>query len=265
MRRTATCGLVLLLALAAATPAEAQRRRNNRTQLRDAVAQLDSSEPDEIRAGIEALATVGTAGAVEPLAARVRRGLPADLLDLAVETLGVLGRPEAGPVLFQLSNHRRADVRLAAVSAITACRPDGASGALVSALSDADPRVRGAAATGLGQVGARDAIDTLFLALDRGVLEAASSIGQLATDAAVTRLLTYLGRIPFDGVAPAFDEVFARDDLGDAPKLEVIARLEELATAEVRSYLSALVDSYPPGSSSPVPAAAQQAIGRIAE
>ena len=57
---------------------------------------------------------------------RIRQGLPPDLLDQAITTLMALSQPNAGPVLFELTAHRRADVRLHAVEAIAATNPPGA-------------------------------------------------------------------------------------------------------------------------------------------
>jgi len=213
--------------------------------LDEATAMLAAGDPDQIQAGIEALGLIGTPRIIEPLAQRIRRGLPRDLLSSAVEILGMLARPEAGPILFELATHRRPDVRLAAVNAITACRPSGAERALVVGLSDSDPRVRSAAAVGLGELGARGQVDTLFLALDRGILEAATAVGRLVDGPQVGRLLEHLGRLPFDVVSPGLNEVLARAEIPERVKLEVIARLQELATPDVKAFLQELLASLP--------------------
>ncbi len=238
------------------TPASAQIRLN------EAVRMLDAQSADEVRLAIEALGTNGTSRAVAPLSARIRRGLPAELLDLAIETLGVIAHRDAGPVLFQLVTHRREAVRLSAVNAIVACRPRGADAALTTALSDSDPRVRAAAALGLGQLGARGSIDDLFHAFERGVLESATAIGQLADGAGANRLLDHLGRVPFDGIAPGINELIARRDVAERVKLEIVGRLAELATPEVRQYLQELVESL---DDSPVRRSAEDAVARISE
>ncbi len=176
--------------------------------------------------------------------------------------LTVLGKPEAGPVLFELLRHRRAEVRIASVDALVATRPRGAEAALIAALSDADSNVRSAAAVGLGQVGGEASIDALFHALDRNILEASTAIGQLAPPAAMERLVGYLGRVPFDALTPAFAELFARANVPERAKLQLIGRLEELATPEVKIYLADLAESFPPGN---LQRAAEEASIRIAE
>lgn len=247
----------LAFALAASftgTTASAQIRIN------DAIEMLDAEDADQVRMGIEAIGSSDQARGVRPLAERIRRGLPAELLDLAVQTLGLLGKREAGPVLFELTNHRRVEVRVAAVEAIASCKPRGAGAALVVLLDDGDPRVRAAAALAIGQVGDRAQLDTLFLAFERGLHEAAPAIGQLANAAAADRVLGFLGRKPLDAVTPALDEILAREDVDRRTKLNVIARLEQLATPEVRTYLETMAEVLPPG---PVRDEAAAAAGRI--
>lgn len=243
-----------------ASPAAAQE-----ITLAQASEMMAADNADEVRMGIETLGVIGSAAAVEPIAARIRRGLPADLLSVAIETLGLLGRREAGPVLFELTSHRRPEIRLGALNAIVSIRPSGAAGALEAALSDSDARVRGTAATGLGEIGARSSVPTLFHALDRGVLEASASIGQLATPAEVQQLLGYVGRLPFDSVTPGLNEIIARSNIPSRAKLEVIGRLAELATPEVKTYLQELVAALPNNPGDPVRRAAEDAILRIAD
>ncbi|MBK8173557.1 MAG: HEAT repeat domain-containing protein [Sandaracinaceae bacterium] len=224
---------------------------------------LTSSDVGEIRNGIEAVGVVGTGPAVEPLVARIRAGLSPELLDLALDTLLVASRPEAGPVLIELTSHRRAAVRLKAVQALVASHARGAEGCLTTALNDGDPGVRSAAALGLGQLNARGAVETLFLALERGVLEASTAIGQLAAPADIPRLRSYVGRLPFDAMTPAFSEILARRDVPERAKLDLIAQLAEVATAEVKTYLQEFVASLPATDHSAVRRAAEDATLRI--
>ncbi|MEM9187858.1 MAG: HEAT repeat domain-containing protein [Myxococcota bacterium] len=251
-----------LVAALFAAPAVAQRRPSV-NQVRE---MLGSDDPATVQQGIEAVGLSGNARMVPVLSDRVRRGLRADLLDVALDTLAVLGRPEAGPVLFELSVHRRPAVRRKAVEAIVACRPEGGARALTTALSDSDPGVRGLAAVGLGQLGGPADVDVLFLAFDRGVLEAGVAIGQLATGPAFERLTAYLGRVPFDSLTPAFTELLARPRVPQAAKLDVIGRIGELATPGARQFLEELVALFPDDrASGPLRDAAEAAAGRISQ
>lgn len=262
-------GIVIIVVIALVATASVARAQHHRHHGQDAAApsplatQLASTDPAQVRTAIEGIALSGTAEGVAPLAARIEKGLPPDLLDAALEALTVLSRPEAGPVLLELASHRRPAVRAKAVSALVACHARGADGALTAALSDTDGTVRSAAALGLGQLGARSAVDELFLAFEKGVVEAATSIGQLASDADVPRLLTYLGHVPFDTVTPAFDELFARRDIQERTKLDLVAHLAELATPQAKTYLETLASSLPASDPGALRRTAMEAASRI--
>lgn len=211
--------------------------------IENAKGMMGSSKRENVEAGIQSLGLLGTAEAVEPLAERIRLGLPPDLLETAIVTLMALGQPNAGPVLYELSMHRRAEVRLRAIEAIAAVNPSGAERVLVAALSDSDPRVRSAAAVGLGEIRAAGSVEKLFLALDRGNMEASGAIGKIIAPGEVPRLSGYLGQVPFRNLGPALAEVLKRTDVSEKSKLEIVARLQEVGTPEVKGYLGDLIAS----------------------
>lgn len=238
-RRLICAGMIAAATFAPAPTAVAQD-----LSVEDAQALLEGQSADEVRMGIEALGLRADAAAVAPIAERIRAGLPPALLDLAIETLSTMGRPEAGPILVRLLQHRRPEVRRSAAQALQQCRATDTADALVTALEDDDPRVRASVAQALGALGPRglgrhreQVVDTLFAAYERGMLEAAPVLGQLVTGRSLDRLQGYLGRRPFDVLTPAFDEVFARDDIPNPRKIALIGALAELATGEVARYL----------------------------
>ena len=240
-RRSLAIGF-FALAFGFSASASAQEMR-----FEEAVELLGSDDADSIRLALETLATKGETRAIAPIAERIRGGLPPDLADAAVMALGALGKPQAGPVLFELLSHRRASMRQAAVEAIATTTPRGAGEALVRTLSDPEPDVRSAAAIALGQVGHREGVDALFAALDHDVFAAGAALGQLVTPAQMDRLFAYVGRLPFDVLTPALNEVFARDDFATPAKVELVGRLAELATPEVKAYLTELAEVMPAG------------------
>jgi HEAT repeat protein len=223
----------------AKTPAAASGP--NKAAIDTAVRLMASGKHENVESGIQSLGLLGTKEAVEPLARRIRDGLPPDLLEAAIVTLMALGQPSAGPVLFELSAHRRPEVRIRAIEAIAATNPPGAEQALAAALSDTDTQVRSAAATGLGEIGASGAIEKLFLALDRGNMEASGAIGKSVAARDVTRLLEYLGKLPFRSMSAALAEVLKRTDVPEGGKLELVSRLEEVGTAEVKGFLGDVI------------------------
>lgn len=258
--RGATLRLATMLALFALIAASPRAADAQEMSFDDAVELVQTSDADSIRLGLETLGARGEARAVAPIAERIRSGLPTEIAEFAVTTLGVLGRREAGPVLIEMLSHRAPAVRLAAVEAIAAVKPRGGREALVAALDDMQPSVRTAAALGLGQLGEPQAVDTLLVALRRDIFEAAQAIGQLATPAHMDELFEFVGTMPFDVLAPAFNELIARDDFPSRAKIDVIGRLAELATAQVKTYLTELADQLPDGR---VKSAALEAAERI--
>lgn len=238
----------------------------NKAAIDNANAMMAAADRATVEAGIQSLGLLGSADAVEPLAARIRKGLPPELLETAIVTLMALGQPSAGPVLYELTAHRRPEVRLRAVEAIAATNPPGGERGLLSALSDADPRVRSAAAIGLGDIHAsQGAIEKLFLALDRGNMEASGAIGKIVAPNDTARLTAYLGKVPFRNLGPALAQVLRRKDVADAAKLEIIVRLEEVGTPEVKGYLGDLIAAGTDSYSQNVSRALLRAMQEIAE
>ncbi|HEX2675588.1 MAG TPA: HEAT repeat domain-containing protein [Polyangiales bacterium] len=227
----------VLLAAVGGTSLPARAAGNGSTALEEAKTLLASTDHDQVEAGIQGLGLIGTAEAVVPILERIRQGLPPDLLDTAILTLMALGQSHAAPVLFDLTSHRRPEIRIHAIEAIVAIAPKGAEDALRKALSDQDPKVRSAAATGLGELKATGSVDVLFQALDHGNMEASTAIGKILKPGDVQRLLGYLGKIPFRSLGPALAEVLKRKDISERDKLQIVGRLQDVGTPEVKTYL----------------------------
>lgn len=236
-------GLLALAIGLPAAPADAKQKKKKKVDEQTQIAigkakgLMSTGERDSVEAGIQSLGMLGKPEAVAPLVARMREGLPPDLLEAAIVTCMALGQPEAGPVLFELTLHRRPVIRQRAVEAIAALAPPGADAALVTALSDQDANVRAAAARALGELKAQGALEPLFLALDRGNMEASGAIGKIVAPDQTGRLWAYMGKIPFNSLAPAMAEVLSRTDVTQKTKLELVARLQEVATPEVKGFL----------------------------
>jgi hypothetical protein len=202
---------------------------------------LASQDHDQIEAGIQSLGLIGSPAAVAPIMERVRAGLPPDLLETSILTLSALGQPQAGPLLFELVDHRRPEIRLRAIEAIVALKPQGAEPILERALADQDTHVRSAAALALGELKAPTSVEVLFQALDHGNFEASTAIGRSLRPDHVPRLLGYLGSVPFHSLAPALTEILQRKDIPERDKLSVVSRVQDVGTREVKDFFADLM------------------------
>jgi HEAT repeat protein len=255
---------LLAIALCLVAPNRALCARGD-DQVAAAAALLASSQHDEIETGIQSLGLIGTPAAVAPLMARVRAGLPPDLLETAIVTLMALGQPQAAPLFFELLEYRRPDVRIRAIEGIVALNPKGAEEAMQKCLSDMDSRVRSAAALALGELKSASSVELLFRALDHGNFEASQAIGQAVRSDQVPRLLGYLGTIPFHALSPALTEILQRKDIGERDKLNVVSRLQDVGTHEVKNYFSDVMRSSAGKLSPAVSRAIVQAMQEIAD
>ena len=258
-------GLVAALATVALVSVALPGRARAQLTAAQAIEQLSSTSTADLTAAIEAIGLSGSATAVGPLSDRIRRGLPPELLGMAIDTLTVLGHAEAGPVLIELLSHRREDVRTRAVQALAVCNPPGLEAALTAALSDPSPAVRAAAAIALGEHAGPGALEALFRAFDRRIAEAGLAIARIADADASRRVLGYLGHEPFSTLRPMLLAMLQRTDLAQRARLDIVARLGELATADVRGLLEELVSSGGLAPTDPVYRAANETAARIAE
>jgi hypothetical protein len=263
----------ILLGLLVAGPAAAQGRHGGSAPTRPAV---DRAVVDAAIAGLAApdlptvLESIGKLAenpdprAVAPLIQLLRQGPPDDVTHSAIQALGAISDPEAVDVLIEYMRHRRARVRRLAVQSIAQIRDprvaDKVNEALRSALRDSNDRVRGAAATAIGEHGDRGAMDLLFLAFERNVPEAAVSIGKLGGAAEAERLGGFLGRRQLSEILPGFDEFLRRADFGEDAKINIIHKLEEIAGPDVKRFLTNFLATPPPGLTQKVKDEAQRVI-----
>jgi HEAT repeat protein len=207
--------------------------------------QLASQDGDELRLGIESAATSRRAGTAALLAARVREGLPVELLGPAIDALAALGDPKGGEVLGELAQHRRPAVRARAILALSMLHPPEAENLLIKALSDQNEDVRNAAVDGLSQVGGKLALPPLFRALERDVEGAAVALGKLAEPSTVPRVTAYFGRISFTSLAPILDAVLTRRNLSEELKLSLVEAIVKQGSTEARAYLESISGKLP--------------------
>jgi hypothetical protein len=200
-------------------------------------ADLASGDATKTTAAIDALGARGGHDALAALAAYVRGGQPDALADRALTALGAARNAEALEVLQTMTRHRRASARIAVFGSIARIPGERANALLADGLRDSDAGVRGVCARTLGERRARSQIEPLFRAFERGVPEAAVAVGRLATASELPRFHARLGQAPVQNMLGGYEQLLLRADIGEATKLDVIARLGEVASLSVKRFL----------------------------
>ena len=242
------------LAAPAATPAPAKAKPAKKGKAQP-VAKLDVAALKKQLAGpeTEVLAALRTIAESEspdgpPLVAEVlaKGGTPA-ILEEALKTAGKLKSPSLSPAVAPYVQHRTEEIRRAAARTLIKTKGSAAIDALSKALRSQDASVRGTAATGLGELGAHEAMKDLFTAFDHGVAEAASSIGQLCSPAECEKYAERTGRVTFDVMQTGFDQILFRPatEISDEDKIKLVGKLRELGTVEIGKYLADVGERWP--------------------
>jgi len=255
-RRGLVAAFGLLCALADVSSARAD-------DVAQAIAWLDSDSSEQVQLGIETLGLAPSARGAVALTARARRGLPPELLLAAISTLGAMQQREAVPYLVELGRHRRTVVRAKALEALAAIGGDEAKVALRRGLDDGDADVRVAAVRGLGLLQDRSALQLLVRAFDRGVTEAGDVLGLLGGADEIRFLMGQLGHVPLQSLLSGLGEALRRADLPQRLRLDIVARLTEMATVEVRTFFESVAPNLPGPTNDPVRRAVSDAIVRI--
>ncbi|HJL18894.1 MAG TPA: HEAT repeat domain-containing protein [Sandaracinaceae bacterium LLY-WYZ-13_1] len=247
--------LSAVVVLAAPGRAVAQRGRSSDDEgsaptptVRDVdeiAARLESSDPDEVREAIDLLSVIDHPSVIPPLTELLRSGRSDEVTDRALMALRGLGHPSAIDVLVEFTHHRRARARRLAYQGLAAIDDRRIPELLEQGLRDSDRNIRAAAARALGDIGARRSVDTLFLAFDRGVVEAAIAIGKLGNRGTVEQFTEYLGDVPLSVMLSGYHEYVRRDDIPDEVKMEIVNRLGEVSGPMVRQFLQRYLDTFP--------------------
>lgn len=205
---------------------------------------LSSDNADEVRAAIDQLTVISDAQCVPPLADLLRSGQPDAVTDRALDALRAIAHPSSIDVLTEFTHHRRAGARRRAYRALASIEDRRIPTLIEAGLRDSDREVRSAAALALGTMGSRSSLELLFRAFDRGVIEAATAIGQLGNAASVERFDGYLGRVPLSVMLAGYDQYMRRTDINEETKIGIVTRLGEVSGRQVREFLSAILGTF---------------------
>ncbi len=207
----------------------------------DVTARLESGDPARVKSALDDVRVAGKGGArVVPVIAKLlEEGLPPELTQAAIDTLADTESPAASDVLAVYARHRTLSVRKAALQALAKTKGPAALKALRAALSDPEPSVRGIAGSSLGGLKAHEALPDLFRALDRGLPEAAVSIGELCTQGECEELAGKLGKLPFDVVTSGIDEVLFRPpaEISEEIKVKIVEKVRDVGTGPANHFL----------------------------
>jgi HEAT repeat protein len=228
-------------------------------------AKLAGSPQEMVEALVAAQAAGPPAAALAPdIEALVRRGSNGAILETALGALGALGAPSSSAVLRPYVQHRVPAIRRAAVRALVATKGPEAAAAFREGLRSGDGQVRGFSATGLGAIGAADALPDLFLALDRNVPEAAASIGQLCGLEDCKRFTARLGKLGFDVMTSGIEPIlFRQPPLAEDALVEIVTAVRDLGTPEARRYLADVGARWPANGSKKVKQTLEGAVAAI--
>lgn len=210
-------------------------------------ARLQSHDADEVREAIDLLSVIDHPSVVPHLAELLRSGRSDEVTDRALLALRGLAHPSAIEVLTEFTHHRRARARRLAYQALAAISDRRVPALLEHGLSDSDRSVRAQCARSLGEIGATGSVDTLFVAFDRGVVEAAISIGKLGNRAAIGRFNEHLGHMPLSVMLSGYNEFVRRNDIPDEAKIDIIGRLGDISGDMVRVFLQRYLDTFSSG------------------
>ncbi len=278
LRPTLSFGVLLSAAIAASTPLPAAAQTKGKTEAKakgktEAKAKVDtkkvaadlaSGDSSRIAAALAELIAAGesAAAAAPAVEALLAKGSSTELTVKALEAAGALKQSSSSAKVAPYVRHRSESVRRAAAKALVKTKGPAAVSTLRHALRSRDAQVRGVAATGLGTLGAKEALPDLFKALAHSVPEAASSIGQLCEPSDCDKFAALTGKHQFDIMSSGFDQILFRPEkeVSDDQKIKVVGRLRELGTKEAGKYLAEVKGRWPEGWSKRVKQALEAAV-----
>lgn len=206
-------------------------------------------------------AAAAVAPAIEEL---LKKGTIVAAARAAIDALAAIGSPASSAVIRPYLKHRVAELRRAAARGLASTKGPEAALAFKDGLRSSDAIVRGFSASGLGSLGQAAAMPELFLALDRGVAEAAAAIGALCGADDCERFASKLTKVAFDVMTSGLDPIlFRQTPLPDADVIKIVRRIGDLATPEARHYLTEVAGRWPASGSIKVKEALEGAIAVI--
>jgi HEAT repeat protein len=259
--------LFIGLAAAAPSPAAAQnkpaagKKTLNLERLRS---ELESGVEQRILQALRQVEQAGSEGALAlPLVeALVKRGASVPVCLQALTVVASFRRPSSSESIAPYVRHRSAEVRRAAARALSETGGPVAVSALRGALRSSDASVRAMAAEGLGKLGDASAVPDLLVALERGVAEAAPSIGRLCAVEQCTQFVGGLDKLEMGVMLSGLKELLPRPavHIPDDFKIQLIGRMAAKKHEQLDKFLRELLERGLPNASLRVKQALEQAL-----
>jgi HEAT repeat protein len=256
---------MLVATLAPAALVQAAPAKKPKITVEEVAVMLASNDEEEVRSAIEAAPLLPPAEVVPMLEDRVRSGLSRTLLDVAIDSLLLLGDKSSSALLAELAHHRRVEVRVRALESLARLKAGPSREALVGALNDLAPEVRNAGAEGLAELGDRTSVPLLTRAFERDVAGAAAALGKLSKPEDINPLLESLERYSLDRWQPFFLALLSRRDLPEADKLRALERLIARGGDDTADALASLQSGLPADASPKVRKVLADAIQKAQE
>lgn len=216
---------MLIATLAPATLGRAAPAKPPKISVEEVAVMLASSDEEEVRSALEAAPLLPPHEVVPMLEDRIRSGLTRTLLDVAIDSLLLLGDKGSSALLAELAHHRRPEVRVRALESLARLKAAQSRDVLAERLGDFSPDVRNAAAEGLAELGDRSSVPLLRRAFEREVAGAAAALGKLARPEDLDPLLESFDRYSLERWEPFYAALLVRRDLPEADKLHALERL----------------------------------------
>jgi HEAT repeat protein len=236
---------MLVATLCPAVLVQAAPAKKPKITIEEVAVMLASNDEEEVRTAIESAPLLPPSEVVPMLEDRVRSGLSRTLLDVAIDSLLLLGDKNSSALLTELSHHRRPEVRVRALESLGRLKAPQSRDALAYALGDLSPEVRDTAAEGLAELGDRSSVPLLTRAFEREVAGAAPALGKLVRAEELNGLLESLDRYSLDRWQPFFAALLARRDLPEADKLRALERLIARGGDDTADALASLQSGLP--------------------
>jgi len=208
-------------------------------------ASLRGGNPKAALAAAQALGKSKRPQDAEILLNALAMGLAPKIAVAALQALEPHARQNALDVLSFYASHRTAQVRVAALGALSKLRDKRAHARIVAALRDTHRSVRAKAATLLADQGSKAAMESLVILLTKGDKAAAPALAKLATPDVARVISEQIGTAPDDLVALCLGAILLRPAFKEEARLEIVKSLGKIPGNESLEQLTNYVASVP--------------------